>query len=73
MTVEKEISNILLKQLSDESLQCFMWLISAINRSLIDNEKQSLFSFQKELKIINPELFQVLYKELKLKDIKIIK
>jgi len=54
----KEVNQILFKQIEDESFQSLMWILSTINRSLIQNSEMSLSEFQRDIKTACPDFFE---------------
>ena len=48
---------VLLRQIEEESLQSFMWLLSTVNRCLIVDENMSLIEFKNLIKQNCPERF----------------
>lgn len=52
------IAEQLVKQVEEESLQSFMWFISAINRCLVVDENMSLLEFKNFVKEACPNRFE---------------
>ena len=49
--------NILLKQIENESTQSMLWLVSSVNKCLLENEDMSLIEFKNLIKLACPDFF----------------
>lgn len=62
------ISGELLKQIEKESLQSFLWMLSAINRCLLVNKDMSLLEFKRFINQNCPDRFADFERVMKMKE-----
>ena len=66
------IAGELLKQIEKESLQSFMWMVSAMNRCLLVDETMTLLEFKDFAKNAYPERFADFERIMEMKNLDVV-